>query len=30
MDVEAEIKQQLLSEPDPLKRLEAVAAIVEK
>ncbi len=30
MDVEADIKQQLLSEPDPLKRLEAVAAIVEK
>jgi Lon protease-like protein len=30
MDVEAAIKQQLLSEPDPLKRLEAVAAIVEK
>jgi Lon protease-like protein len=30
IDVEADIKQQLLSEPDPLKRLEAVAAIVEK
>ena len=30
MDVEADIKQQLLSEPDPLNRLEAVAAIVEK
>ena len=30
IDVEADIKQQLLSEPDPLKRLEAVVAIVEK